>query len=262
MRLFEIHDQEWFPQPLRDLTTDALQSTLGLVNLYRPIVGHLRTALVNAGSRTIVDLCSGAGGPLISLARAMGHVNGAPLTIYLTDKYPHCNSLIEVKPGCTIEFISKSVDATAVPEDLHGFRTIFSSFHHFSQAEARAILQDAIREGEGIGIFEGAGAHALTVVILFLMPLCTLLLTPFIRPFRWSRLFWTYVLPMIPFLLWFDGIMSCLRSYSVPELHKLVASLPTNDYCWEIGEERGSILPVAITYLVGYPANQHSQQTN
>jgi hypothetical protein len=253
MRLFEIHDQKWFPQRLRDLTTDALQFTLGDVDLYKPIVSHLRTALMETGSTRIVDLCSGAGGPLISLSRALGEVNGVPITICLTDKYPHCNSLDMEKPGqSTVEFVSRSVDATDIPEDLHGFRTIFSSFHHFSPLEAREILQDAIRKKEGIGVFEGAGSHALTLLMLFLMPLGALLLTPFIRPFRWSRLYWTYVVPVIPFLLWFDGIMSCFRSYSVPELDKLVAELPTNDYKWQIGEERGGFLPIAVTYLIGY----------
>jgi hypothetical protein len=78
------------------------------------------------------------------------------------------------------------------------------------------------------------------------------LLTPFMHPFRWSRLLWTYVIPVIPFLLWFDGIMSCLRSYSVPELEGLVAGLPRNDYEWKIGEERCGLVPIAVTYLIGY----------
>jgi hypothetical protein len=149
-------------------------------------------------------------------------------------------------------FVSISVDATNIPKDLHGFRTIFSSFHHFTLAEAREILQDAVRKGEGIGIFEGAGQHALTFLMLFLMPFGPILLTPFIRPFRWSRLLWTYVMPVIPFLLWFDGLMSCLHSYSVRELEGLVATLPQNDYEWKIGEERSGLVPIATMYLIGY----------
>ena len=59
-------------------------------------------------------------------------------------------------------------------------------------------------------------------------------------------------MPVIPFLLWFDGLMSCLRSYSLPELEGLVADLPRNDYEWKIGEERGGLVPIAVTYLIGY----------
>ena len=40
------------------------------------------------------------------------------------------------------------------------------------------------------------------------------ILAPTIRPFRWSRLFWTWLIPLVPFVLFYDGIVSCLRAYS------------------------------------------------
>ena len=46
---------------------------------------------------------------------------------------------------------------------------------------------------------------------------------PACPPFRWSRLLWTYLVPVIPLVLLFDGIVSCLRSYRPDELLKLVA---------------------------------------
>ena len=38
----------------------------------------------------------------------------------------------------------------------------------------------------------------------------------------------------------------------MPELEGLVAALPRNDYEWKIGEERGGLVPIAVTYLIGY----------
>ena len=38
-----------------------------------------------------------------------------------------------------------------------------------------------------------------------------LLATPFILPFRWSRLFWTYIVPALPLVLTFDVVVSLLR---------------------------------------------------
>src|SRR2546422_6427005 len=54
----------------------------------------------------------------------------------------------------TTLFRSEPVDATQVPGDLHGFRTIFTAFHHFRPAQARAVVADAVAKGEGIGVFE------------------------------------------------------------------------------------------------------------
>jgi hypothetical protein len=75
--------------------------------------------------------------------------------------------------------------------------------------------------------------------------------TPWIRPFRWSRLLWTYLVPIIPFVLLFDGVVSCLRTYRPQELRKMVGQLDAPEYEWEIGED--SMAKAAITYLIGYP---------
>ncbi|HEV1994937.1 MAG TPA: hypothetical protein VGR03_11445 [Candidatus Acidoferrum sp.] len=258
MRLFEIHDQAWFPGFLRDQTTDALQFILNTGNLYGPIVHQLSGALAESGTVRILDLCSGAGGPWLTLSKALEQERGLPLHICLTDKYPNVKTSNTAKSlaGNGVRFHSIPVDATQIPDELNGFRTIFSSFHHFRPWEARAILQDAVNKQRGIGIFEVAGRSAVTVLLTFLMPIGSLLLTPFMRPFRWSRFLWTYILPVIPFVLWFDGIMSCLRAYSLKELIELTSGLTVHGYEWKIGQERNGLLPIPITYLIGYPIRE------
>jgi hypothetical protein len=142
---------------------------------------------------------------------------------------------------------------TEVPRDLAGFRTLFASFHHFAPREAQAILQDAVDRQEGIGVFEVPGRHVITFLLTLLVPVADLLVTPFLRPFRWSRLVWTYLVPVVPLVLLFDGIVSCLRVYSPDELVGLTEHLcSSNGYEWEIGEERSGLLPVA--FLIGRPA--------
>ena len=92
-----------------------------------------------------------------------------------------------------------------------------------------------------------------TILAICFIPFFILFLAPRIHPFRWSRLLWTYGIPVVPFVLWFDGLMSCLRSYSHEELGELVRSLPDEGYRWELGTQRDGFLPV--TYLIGYPAS-------
>jgi hypothetical protein len=84
-------------------------------------------------------------------------------------------------------------------------------------------------------------------------PLLALGVVPWILPFRWSRLAWTYLLPAIPLVVLWDGIVSCLRSYTVPELRALAAAAGEG-YAWEAGVGRVPRLPVPLTWLVGYPA--------
>ena len=83
-------------------------------------------------------------------------------------------------------------------------------------------------------------------------PIAVLLVTPFIRPFRLRRLLFTYLLPILPFFVLWDGIVSCLRTYSVEEMEALVASLHNNTtYNWEIGSKKGKAHKVL--FLIGTP---------
>ncbi len=132
---------------------------------------------------------------------------------------------------------------------------MFTSFHHFAPEEARAILQNAVDAGESIGIFEIARRAPSTIALVFAFALLLFVCTPWIRPFRWSRLLWTYLVPIIPLVLLFDGVVSCLRTYRPQELRELVAKLTASEYQWEIDELSTGYTPV--TYLIGWRRDAH-----
>jgi len=232
LHLVEIHDLPSCPPSLRDALTDFLAFTVNLGAAYDPVGPLLRRAVERTNARRIIDLCSGAGGPWRRLAAQVG------VPIILTDLYPRGKNVTRA-------------DARAVPAQLDGFRTIFTAFHHFRPAEARAILEDAVRRREGIGVFEIARRAPLEMAVVAFTWLGTLALVPFIRPWRWSRLLWTYLPPVLPLVGTFDGVVSCLRTYSVAELANLTRGLDTYD--WDFGNFRGRRSPLRGTYLIGVP---------
>ncbi len=156
--LFEIHDQPWFPAFLRDQTTDALQFVLDAGHIYAPIAPRLRKALSDTRTNRVIDLCSGAGGPWASLHNSLRAEGTPPVKIFLTDKYPHATEMLNAgMPGPDgIDSYPEPIDATNVPAKLKGFRTMFSSFHHFETTEARAILQDAVDKKDTPSTFYAA----------------------------------------------------------------------------------------------------------
>src|SRR5262249_18310381 len=108
---------------------------------------------------------------------------------------------------------------------------------------------------EGVGVFESGSRSLLMLLGALGTPLRVLVLAPFIRPFRWSRLFWTYLVPALPLVLLFDVIVSILRIYSAPELRDLIAGL--DRYPWEMGRVRKiQWLPIPNTYLMGVPSKR------
>ncbi len=249
--LFEIHDLVWCPLGLRDALTDLLQFALNFGNHYRCAVPRLHHALETVQTRQIVDLCSGGGGPWFRLLRQFDE-QGYQVKVRLTDKYPNLKALENVPAAYRncLQFESGSVDATDLPAALVGFRTLFSSFHHFEPNAARAILADAVSKRQGIAVFEFTRRHLLAVLFMLLSPLAVFAI-PFLRPFRWSRLYWGLIacVTVAPF----DGIVSCLRTYSPADLRAMVETLGDCGYVWEIGEDNSGPSPVPITYLVGYP---------
>jgi hypothetical protein len=130
---------------------------------------------------------------------------------------------------------------------------MFSAFHDFRPEQARAILAGAFNQRQGIAVFEAGQRNLKMLLSMFLVPLAVWVLTPFIRPFRWSRLRWTYLIPALPFINAFDGFVSCLRFYSVEELRSLTVGFTSSDYTWSAGTVDGKRVPMPVTYLIGVP---------
>ena len=152
-----------------------------------------------------------------------------------------------------INFREEPLNACVFPKELSGFRTLFSSFHHFNADQAKSILQDAVDSGQGIGIFEMTNRRSVTLLAMLVVPFIVLFHTPKIRPFCWVRLLLTYLLPILPLIIMLDSIISCLRSYTNNELETLTASLTGAPYNWEIRELKSPKSPFPIIYAIGCP---------
>lgn len=257
LHLFEWEDLSWFPHLWRNYMTDVLQFTLTLAAPRAPVIREQLSRLLDrAATDEIVDLCSGSSGPLLWFREQLEQERGRPLTVLLTDKYPNLAKFEELAHGSDgrVRFRSDPIDATAVPPELAGLRTLFAAFHHFRPETAQRILADAAEKRRGIAVFEGSERSAKAMALLLLTaPLVVWLATPFIRPFRWSRLFWTYALPVVPLAVWWDGLVSCLRTYTPVELEQLGAATGAKNYQWEAGTGRIQGTLARVTYLVGWP---------
>ncbi len=257
---FELEDQTWFPGMLRQYMTDFLSHMGGWSKIpYQPFTERLVEALRRTGDVRLVDLCSGGGGPAVVIGRELRERLGRPLDVVLTDLYPsparlqHARALLP--DWVTLD--GRAVDAREVPHDLSGFRLVCNGFHHLRPEEARACLLDAVEKGQGVALVELTHRSAWSVLQVAVGSMTQLVIAPFIKPFRWSRLLLTYVLPVVPLCTLWDGVVSCLRVYDPEELARLVARLPERGYRWEFGRLRVPGMPTKLTYLIGTPGSGH-----
>jgi hypothetical protein len=252
MHLMEWNDQPWLPELLRRAETDYLSAVIDLADPFAPMAPRLAALCAQTGDDRIVDLCAGGAGPWLRLQPAISEALGRPVRVSLTDRYPNGAAFARAAEatGGALAGETAPIDARAVPPHLSGVRTMFDALHHFRPEDARAVLADAHRRRQPIVIVEGTRRSAAAVLGMLLAPLFVLLITPRIRPWSWARLALTYLLPIVPLLVLWDGIVSCLRSYRPSELRALTAGLD-DDYTWEVGEHRRR--GMVVTYLIGAP---------
>lgn len=254
IHLFEFEDQKWFPSFLRNYGTDFLQFLSNKTKLYKPIISVLEKGLAATGKNVMVDLASGGGGGLLWLNSEL--LQKYPdLKIVLTDYYPNRSAFEYTKQQApNFEFIATSIDARKVPESLEGLRTQFLSLHHFKPHDARLILQNAVDSKSPIAIFEAQERSVPSILAMLFSPISVLLTTPLIRPFKWARLLFTYIIPIVPLFVLWDGVVSSLRTYSLKEMDTLVNSLENKDtFTWEMNRVKSG--PGVILYLLGTKKN-------
>ena len=236
------------------------------------LVGEAVTLSADGGDgdtpkAVVLDLCSGTGGPTARLA-AVGddsrggaearELRGVPAayvrqlrrTRYLlTDLHPPVAAYRDLAARHPHRLAARHTPTNALelPRGVAtGCRTLHGSFHHFPPGEAVRLLADAVEKRDGIA-YAGLGTPltdarlriaevsertvtAVVCITLLLVPLC--LLTLVRRPSP-GRLWWTVVVPVVPLILLLDGVVSCLRTYTVAEVRGLLDRVPHSDtYLW------------------------------
>lgn len=258
-QLIEIHEQAWCPAILRDAVRAVLAQLASKLPVYEGLADELLDAMHGAGTREVVDLCAGAGGPWVRLGAAL-RGDARIASVLITDLFPDLRATraMHRETDGLVRGHGESVDATQVPAELSGLRTLFAAFHHFDPERAAALLRDAAAAGRGIAIFELTQRRWLISLIIgaAMGPLC-LAMVPFVRPVRLGVLLWTYVIPVIPMLLAFDGVISCLRSYTPAELEALGREAAPH-YRWRAGVRRSGFGPIRVVFLIGVPPDQQN----
>jgi hypothetical protein len=249
--IFEFSDIPWWPETLRALLTDLLQTLTEKTQPFSPRVSLIALALHATGQTRVVDLCSGSAGPWLHLQAQLQQACGHPIEVLLTDKFPNASAQLKVASIEGLGYHPAAVDALAVSPSLGGVRTLFDGLHHFHPDAAEAIIRDAIEHRQAIVVFELLQRTWRDALMALLSPLMVLLITPLVRPRSLTRFLLTYVIPAAPLLVTWDGLVSMLRCYTAAELEVMAQRAGGKHYQWHIGTYRHHSLPV--TYMVGYP---------
>ncbi|KJK42379.1 hypothetical protein UK23_37430 [Lentzea aerocolonigenes] len=255
----ELHDLDRTPPVLRTLHTESIAFIYRLTDAAREYSVPLSLALRLGASHRIVDLCAGSGGPVPLIQRRL-HREGVHTQVTLTDLVPNVRAFQRVQAAnarvlpdcCSVDYESSSVDATDCA--LEGTRTIYGAFHHFPPALAVRMLQNAVDTRQPMVVVDTKRSFVYPLLFPFLTTLMVLISAPFQRnplPRYLLRLVLTYLVPVLPFMMFFDSVVSFLRMYGRAELQRMVDGLSgTETFTWKIGVVPGF---TGAQYLIGVP---------
>ncbi|WP_020402139.1 hypothetical protein [Gracilimonas tropica] len=256
IHLIEFEDLSGFPQWIRSCMTRLIMVMHRLIGTQKKVAELLNRLIEQTGKKTIVDYCSGSGGPMPGVLESLKTIYGKDdVNLILSDLYPDNAAIQKFNEGeeSAIKYLPEPVNVIQTKLDINGIRTMIGSFHHFRPDDARNILKDAQHNKQPICIFELSDNSTpiflwwISAPINFIM---ALFITPFVRPMTFQQLFFTYLIPIIPVFFAWDGAVSNARTYTQDDLNELLDGLPKNNYTWESGKFEGKTNQI---YLLGYP---------
>ena len=216
MLMKELEDYDWFPTVLRKYQTDFIGYMVIKANLYAALVPLFKEFISKNSTAKIIDLCSGSGLPAIYM-----HQHAKHITTILTDKFPQ--DIITPK---NIIAEKESVDVLQYQPIANTSYTMYNAFHHFSDKEQIAIVQKMRAHKAPFLFVEILQPNISNVLqIVFTTVIIQLLVTPFLKPFSWQRLFFTYIIPINLFTILFDGLVSVTKSKSMQQYKNLFSTI-------------------------------------
>ncbi len=219
--LFEFEDQDWFPEVLRNYQTDYLGYLSELLNMYDAAKVKIES-FRKPTDQMLVDLASGSGRPVIL---ASENLRKKDVCIILSDKFPALSIIRRKALPKGVSYHEKSIDVLQDHFPKGDLYTMFNAFHHLNFRDQLALAQRIHEEGKTLLIFEPLQPNMSVFLKVFLITsIGPLLFAPFVKPFSWSRLLLTYLLPLGPLVTWWDGLVSVFRAPSVSHLKKFTAA--------------------------------------
>jgi len=258
IQLFEFEDLIWFPDWLRKCLTRMMVVMHRLLNTSEEMAELVKRVLEQSEyvDKTIIDLCSGSGGPMPEVQRILKEKYGlTDVRLIMTDLFPNKEyaERINEQGRVEISYLTEPVNAIEIKSELKGLRTMVGSLHHMKPEIARQILKNAMDDRKSFLSLEISDNSYPKVLWWLAIPfniISSLFVSAMARPFSLQQFLFTYLIPIIPITFAWDGAVSNARTYTLKDMDILLQDLESDHYSWENGVIKGKSKKV---YLLGIP---------
>lgn len=219
MHLFEFMDLEWLPTSLRLTLRDILEC--GNSRPFRPYYEWVAQEVVELahmhGCKTVVELGAGTAPITRHLLRNPG---AKELKLIVCDLNPDRERYLALENSShgRVKPIYSCVNFAAPqewPDDA--LLVLSATLHHIPSNQRMDVIEVLTAGGRPIAVFEPLRRNLNSMLFTFLS-LVPSLLTPLRfcnEPGMFRRVVWCWLPPLAPLLFCWDGVVSCLREWSL-----------------------------------------------
>lgn len=217
MHLFEFNDQAFLPESIRATQRDVCELCNSVFRSFNHVAA--RRAVEEARGRecrSIIELGAGTA-PITRVLANMPESRG--LSLVPCDLIPDASVYRELQHDHPeqVRPVFESVDFTQPhPWPPASIAVLVGTFHHIHPRDRRQTLMALSQSVEHVMIFEPLRNTWLSMLLTLLAQVPVLLLPVAYahRPGRFRRLLWCWLVPVVPVVFLWDGLVSCIRQWS------------------------------------------------
>lgn len=249
----QVSQSHWAPDFIKEQVPEFLDYIVGMVEANKPFLPLIRS---DKSKPSFYLIAPEVGGSSVLLGKELHKEFPENQINIITDNLPEARLQHFKQLFPDINVWGNFTRLSDVSKGEDGASKVAVSINHahlLSDGELVSQLKRMTQDFDQIVIGEGNNKSIRQVIgMLLLSPLVACVCGPLVKPFKWSRLFFTYVIPLIPFTIAWDGMVALFKIRSPESIKALVEGEGQlqSEWTWESGKlpnNRGGF----IIYLRG-----------
>ncbi len=254
MRLFEFGDLDVIPDYYHVYLRNYLTFFYKLFGYYKLWVPAFSEFIREVDSRKFMECCSGAGEALKLVASELDKKEFEDIEFLLSDIKPHPEFVKKINQSNDLSFryIDKAIDVTKIEDDFNYPKIFINSFHHLSVEQVEKIFKVNFDQGNEIIVMEYVRNTLMGYLSMLMGPIIVFLTLPFVVRLKHLPLMaiFTYLIPLFPLMMLWDGCVSCLHEYSEKKLTQIVRRLNYSNVNIKASIKRNLFYPAGVSVII------------
>lgn len=241
----ELMDQAWWPVSFRNAHTAYIRWLMRREGILSALLERLDRLVDRPEGVRVVDLCSGSGGPWPDLVANVAERDERPVHVTATDRFPSDADPVSAGESGVVFDREPQEAVQAVSTREADVFTIVNGFHHLSDDEQRALLRTVRERRIPLLIGEIVDPSVRTTVSVLPAPIAFAVFALLhARQLGAANVFFSVVVPVLPFVALWDGFASCLRAQTPDQLRRLLEQEVPDGVV-----QTGSMSPGAVPFV-------------